>query len=51
VKTSPVSAAPPPLLPGSPPIAILVDYDGTIALTDVSDALMVRDRGMGGEGC
>ena len=27
----------PPLLPGEPPLAILVDYDGTIALTDVSD--------------
>ncbi len=25
-----------------PPIAILVDYDGTIALTDVSDALMAE---------
>lgn len=34
-------AAPPPALePGSPPLAILVDYDGTIARTDVSDALM-----------
>lgn len=31
---------PPPLEPGAPPIAILVDYDGTIAQTDVSDALM-----------
>lgn len=30
----------PPLLPGQPPLAILVDYDGTIALTDVSDALL-----------
>ena len=30
----------PPLLPGQPPIALLVDYDGTIAQTDVSDALM-----------
>ncbi len=29
----------PPLLPGQPPIAILVDYDGTIALTDVSDTI------------
>lgn len=34
-------AAPPPLLlPGQPPIAILVDYDGTVALTDVSDTIM-----------
>src|SRR5947207_10786146 len=31
---------PPPLEPGAPPLAILVDYDGTIAQTDVSDALM-----------
>jgi len=30
----------PPLLEGQPPLAILVDYDGTIARTDVSDALM-----------
>ena len=34
-------AAPiPPLRPGDLPLAILVDYDGTIAQTDVSDALM-----------
>ncbi len=32
----------PPLLPGQPPLAILVDYDGTIALTDVSDAVLVE---------
>ena len=32
----------PPLLPGQPPLAILVDYDGTIARTDVSDALMAE---------
>ncbi len=34
-------AAPPvpPLAPGQPPLAILVDYDGTIALTDVSDTI------------
>jgi 2,3-diketo-5-methylthio-1-phosphopentane phosphatase len=30
----------PSLAAGAPPIAILVDYDGTIAQTDVSDALM-----------
>jgi 2-hydroxy-3-keto-5-methylthiopentenyl-1-phosphate phosphatase len=30
----------PPLGPGEPPLAILVDYDGTIALTDVSDMVM-----------
>ncbi len=33
---------PPPLLPGQLPIAILVDYDGTVAQTDVSDALMAE---------
>jgi 2-hydroxy-3-keto-5-methylthiopentenyl-1-phosphate phosphatase len=38
----PGGVAPPvPLLePGAPPLAILVDYDGTIALTDVSDTVM-----------
>jgi 2-hydroxy-3-keto-5-methylthiopentenyl-1-phosphate phosphatase len=30
----------PPLLPGRPPLAILVDYDGTIATTDVSDKIL-----------
>jgi len=30
----------PPLRPSQPPIAILVDYDGTIALTDVGDTIM-----------
>jgi HAD superfamily phosphoserine phosphatase-like hydrolase len=36
--------APPvePLQPGAPPLAILVDYDGTIALTDVSDTVMAE---------
>lgn len=33
-------APPPPLRPGDVPLAILVDYDGTIALTDVSDTIM-----------
>lgn len=33
---------PPPLRPGEPPLAILVDYDGTVAQTDVSDALMAE---------
>jgi 2,3-diketo-5-methylthio-1-phosphopentane phosphatase len=32
----------PPLEPGRPPLAILVDYDGTIARTDVSDSLMAE---------
>lgn len=38
----PAGLAPPiePLAPGAAPLAILVDYDGTIARTDVSDALM-----------
>ena len=31
-----------PVLPGEPPLAILVDYDGTIALTDVSDTVMAQ---------
>jgi 2,3-diketo-5-methylthio-1-phosphopentane phosphatase len=30
----------PPLREGTPPLSVLVDYDGTIARTDVSDALM-----------
>jgi 2-hydroxy-3-keto-5-methylthiopentenyl-1-phosphate phosphatase len=34
------AAPPPPLEPGDPPLAILIDYDGTIAQTDVSDTLM-----------
>ena len=32
----------PALRPGQPPLAILVDYDGTIARTDVSDMLMAE---------
>ena len=32
----------PPLLSGQPPIALLIDYDGTIAQTDVSDTLMAQ---------
>lgn len=31
-----------PLADGAPPLAILVDYDGTIALTDVGDTLMAE---------
>ena len=31
-----------PLAPGAAPLAILVDYDGTIALTDVSDTVMAE---------
>src|SRR4029078_11310320 len=42
--TGPDGTAPPgpPLLPGELPLAILVDYDGTIALTDVSDTVMAE---------
>jgi 2,3-diketo-5-methylthio-1-phosphopentane phosphatase len=42
--TGPDGVAPPvpPLLPGEPPLVILVDYDGTIALTDVSDTVMAE---------
>ncbi len=32
----------PPLVRGEPPLAILVDYDGTVALTDVSDTVMAE---------
>jgi 2-hydroxy-3-keto-5-methylthiopentenyl-1-phosphate phosphatase len=32
----------PRLLSGEPPLAILVDYDGTVALTDVSDTVMAE---------
>ncbi|MGD0122775.1 MAG: haloacid dehalogenase-like hydrolase [Candidatus Limnocylindrales bacterium] len=32
----------PPLRPGRPPLAILVDYDGTIAQTDVADTILYR---------
>ena len=36
----PAPAPIPPLLPGQPPLAVLVDYDGTISLTDVSDKIL-----------
>jgi 2,3-diketo-5-methylthio-1-phosphopentane phosphatase len=36
------ASAIPPLLPGELPLAILVDYDGTVALTDVSDTVMAE---------
>lgn len=37
-------AAPPvpPVEPGRPPISFLVDYDGTIALADVTDAVLLE---------
>lgn len=34
-----------PLRPGDPPLAILVDYDGTVAQTDVGDTLMAQHGG------
>ena len=39
-----IGAAPPvpPLRDGEPPLALLIDYDGTIALTDVSDTVMAE---------
>ena len=38
-----VASAPvPPLQPGRPPLAILVDFDGTIAKTDVADQILLR---------
>lgn len=41
--SSPLPPAPvPAFVAGAPPIAILVDYDGTIAQTDVSDTLMAE---------
>ncbi len=41
--SAPIPSVPvPPLLPGQPPIAILVDYDGTIATTDVADKILYR---------
>ena len=41
----PVAGAAPPVPPlrvDEPPLAILVDYDGTVAMTDVSDAVMAE---------
>lgn len=32
----------PPLRPDDPPLAILIDYDGTIALTDVTDTVLAE---------
>lgn len=42
---SPVAPAPAPIPPlelGQPPIAVLVDYDGTISQVDVSEQLLTR---------
>lgn len=40
----PTDIAPPipPLLEGQPPLALLIDYDGTISLTDVTDMVMTE---------
>ena len=32
----------PPLVDGAPPIALLIDFDGTITLTDVTDQVMAE---------
>jgi hypothetical protein len=37
-----VPPVPRPLEAGEPPLAILIDYDGTISLTDVTDMVMVE---------
>lgn len=42
IAATPAPPPVPPLLPGQPPIAILVDYDGTIATTDVADTILYR---------
>lgn len=42
VAAPPTVLPPPALRPGDPPLAILVDYDGTIAQTDVSDTLLAE---------
>ena len=43
---TPMTGAPTPVPPaprdGEPPLALLIDYDGTIALTDVSDTVMAE---------
>ncbi len=38
----PLPPVPPPPVADEPPLAILVDYDGTISLTDVTDMVMVE---------
>jgi len=40
--TDPLPPVPPPVGDGEPPLAILIDYDGTISLTDVTDMVMVE---------
>jgi 2-hydroxy-3-keto-5-methylthiopentenyl-1-phosphate phosphatase len=40
--TDPPPPVPPPLGAGELPLAILIDYDGTISLTDVTDTVMAE---------
>lgn len=40
--TTDVQPAIPPLRDGEPPLALLIDYDGTISLTDVTDQVMAE---------
>ncbi len=50
--TDPAAGTAPPVGPladGAVPLAILVDYDGTIALTDVSDTIMAEHATDAGE--
>ncbi len=42
LRTPPAGVSVPALLPGQPPIAFLVDYDGTISQVDVSEQLLTR---------
>jgi len=42
VVVGPTPVPVPPLLAGQAPIAVLVDYDGTIATTDVADEILYR---------
>jgi 2-hydroxy-3-keto-5-methylthiopentenyl-1-phosphate phosphatase len=39
---TPASAPVPRLLPGQPPMALLIDYDGTISQVDVSEQILER---------
>ena len=41
-ETVPAAPPVPPLRDGAPPLALLIDYDGTIAQTDVSDTVMAE---------